>query len=343
MNIEELKNRIYNDFISSFKNAITPLKKSFFEQLSNTLSATFQLLYIYLNRIINDSFLTTCTKDRVLNYFAPLKNIVRKEPTISNGIIRFTGVDTTLVPTGAILIYNELEYITIEDGTIASGFVDINSESVEKGTISNTLANIDMFLSSPIVGIDNKAISILGFNGAIDEETIESVRTRTKQKFATTTQIDNDNFYKSLANEVSNVKAAFISDNKNGVGTFGVTILTFSNNGVPVQSDIDDVEQHFIDSKAIPVYVEPEYFIPDIISQAFTIQLAIDNEANQTLITQAIRDYIYLVQKPDTLFEFSGLSDFIQTLGARLISPSPTSSFTPADNQVIDIGIITWI
>ena len=342
MTIQQLKDRIYNDFVSSFQNAITPLKKSFFEQLSNTLAATFQLVYIYLDRILNDSFLTTCTESRVLNYFAPLKNITRKEPTVSEGIVRFTGTDTTLIPTGTVLIYSELEYVTIEDGTISSGFANINCESVEKGSVYNTLANIDLFLSVPIVGIDNKATSTFGFSGAIDEETIESVRTRTKQKFATTTQVDNDNFYRSLANEVSNVKASFVSDIKNGVGTFGITILTFSNNGVPTQTDIDAVEQYFIDNEAVPIYVFTEYFLPTITNQNFTIQLAINDADNQTIISQLVRDYLYLVQKPNTTFKYAGLSDTLQANGARLISPDPSSEDTLDDDEVLDLGVITW-
>ena len=342
MTIIELKSRIYNDFIASFQNAITPLKKTFFEQLSNTLSATFQLVYIYLDRIFNDSFLTTCTENRVLTYFAPLKDLARKEPTVSSGTVTFTGVDTTVIPTGTILIYNELEYITLADGTITSGTVDILCESVEKGTLSNTLANITLTLSTPITGVDNDAISTIGFTGAIDQETIESVRTRTKQKFATSTEVDNDNFYKSLANELSNVKATFISSNKSGVGTFGVTVLTFSNDGVPVQADIDEVEQYFIDNNAVPSYVEAEYFIPTIVSQDFTIQLAINDASNQATVEQAVRDYLYLVQKPAVAFEFQPLADFIQTLGARMISPVPTSSVTPASDEVLDLGTITW-
>ncbi len=343
MNILELKNRIYNDFISSFQNAITPLKKSFFEQLSNSLSATFQLLYIYLDRVLNDSFLTTCTKDRVLRYFAPLKNITRKLATVSTGVIRFTGLNTTIVPTGTILIYNELEYITIVDGTIDLGYADINATSVGTGSENNTLANIDIFLSIPITGIDNKALSTLGFNSAIDDETVESVRTRTKQKFASPTNIDNDNFYKSLANEVPNVKAAFISSIKNGVGTFGVTILTFSNNGVPVQADIDAVEQYFIDNSAVPTYVESEYFLPVIISQAFSIQLAVNTVTNQDQLSQAIRDYLYLTQKPNSTYYFANLAKFIQSNGARLVSPLTTDSLVLASNEIIDLGVITWI
>lgn len=343
MTIEELKNRIYNDFISSFKNAITPLKKSFFEQLSNTLSAAFQLIYIYLDRILNDSFLTTCTVTRVLSYFAPLKNVIPKEPTVSIGVIRFTGVNTTLVPTGTTLIYNQLEYITIADGTITTGFADIESESVGKGTENNTLTNIDLSLSSPIIGVDNKATSTLGFNGAVDKETDESVRTRTKQKFATSTQVDNDNFYKSVANEVANVKASFVSSIKNGVGTFGITILTFSNDGVPIQADIDAVEQFFIDNEAVPTYVEAEYFLPVIVSQNYSIQLAINDVATQNIISQLIRDYMYLVQKPATSFEFQGLADVLQANGARLVSPDPTSSIALADDEVLDLGVITWL
>jgi len=343
MTIQELKDRIYNDFIAAFKNAITPLKKSFFEQLSNAQAATFQLLYIYLDRILNDSFLTTCTKDRVLGYFAPLKNIERKDPTKSTGIIKFTGVETTVIPSGTILLYNDLEYQTTADGTITAGIANIDSESVGTGTLNNTLASIDMFLASPIVGIDNKAISVLGFSGAIDKETIESVRTRTKQKFATTTQVDNDNYYKSLANELSNVKATFISDLKNGAGTFGVTILTFSNDGVAVQADIDEVGQYFIDNDAVPTYVEAEYFLPTITDQAFTIQLAINDTTNQDSVSQSIRDYLYLEQKPSTTFEYSGLSDFLQTLGARLVSPLPTDTDLLADDEVLDLGTVTWI
>ncbi len=342
MTIEELKDRIYNDFIASFKNAITPLKKSLFEQISNILAATFQLVYIYLERIINDSFLTTCTKDRVLTYFAPLKNVSRKEPTISIGIIKFTGINGTNVPTGTIVLYNELEYATTEDGAILSGYIEVNAESVEKGSLSNTLGDIDMFLSNPIVGIDNEAHSTLGFSGAIDEETIESLRTRTQQKFATSTEIDNDNFYKSLANELPNIKASFISDNKNGVGTFGVTALTFSNNGVPAQSDIDAIEQYFIDKKAVPVYVECQYFLPNIINQDFTIQLAINDASNQAIVEQSMRDYIYLIQKPSTDFKYDSFADYLQTGGARLISPSTDTVLTLLSDQVLDIGTITW-
>lgn len=343
MTIQELKDRIYQNFITSFKNAITPLRASFFDQLSNSLASTFQLVYIYLNNIIKDSFLTTCTQDRVLTYFAPLKNITQKEATkATSQTLRFTGNDGEIIPINTKLIYNELEYETTEEATIAAGFADVVAQSVEVGSINNTLANIDLFLTVSIAGIDNKAISIDGFTGAIDLETIESVRTRTKQKFAAPTQIDNDNFYKSLANEIPNVKASFVADVKNGVGTFGLTILTKSNNGIPLQADIDTVEQYFIDNNAIPAYVEVEYFLPIIVNQNFTILLVSNTPEKQKEVSQAIRDYIYLFQKPGTTFQFSGLGDYLQTFGARLNNPDPASDIALAENEVLDVGTITW-
>ena len=343
MTILELKNRIYNDFIASFKNAITPLKKSFFEQLSNSLSATFQLLYIYLDRIQKDSFLTSCTSDRVLNYFAPLKNITRKSPTKATASVTFYGTDATIIPTDTKLTYNNLEYTTIEPGTILNGVANVNCESVKSGTVNNTLAGIDMFLSSPIVGVNNKAYCQLGFSGAVDEETIESVRTRTRQKFATASYVNNDSFYKALANEVPNVKASFISDNKYGVGTFGITILTYSNSGVPTQADIDEVQAYFESKNAVPIYVGVDYFLPVITPVDFSIQLAINDATNQESVSTSIKDYLYLTQKPNTTYEFSGLAEYLQSLGARLVIPATTDTQVIADNEVLDVGVITWI
>jgi len=343
MTILELKNRIYNDFIASLKNAITPLKKSFFEQISNSLSATFQLLYIYLDRIEKDSFLNSCSSDRVLKYFAPLKNITRKNPTKATATVTFYGTDATIVPTGTKLVYNNLEYITIEDGTILLGVANVKCESVKSGTLNNTLQSIDMFLSVPIVGINNKAHCVDGFSGAIDEETIESVRTRTRQKFATASYVNNESFYKALANELPNVKASFISDNKYGVGTFGITILTYSNDGVAVQADLDELKAYFESKNAVPIYVSVDYFLPLITKVDFSIQLAINDATNQASVTQSIKDYLYLTQKPNTTYAYAGLAEYLQSQGARLVIPATTDTKVIADNEVLDVGVITWL
>ena len=343
MTILEIKNRVYNDFVTSFKNAITPLKKSIFEVFSYTLASTTNLLYIYLDRVQADSFLTTCTKQRVLNYFAPLKNISRKNATTSSGMVKFTGVDGSVVPINTIIIYNEFQFITMASGTITSGFVDILCNSVKQGTLCNTLENINLVLATPIVGVDNEVSSVSGFTGAIDQETIESLRTRVKQKFASPTNIDNKNFYKSLAMELPNVKAAFVSSTKSGAGTAGITILTYSNDGVPIQSDLDVVSQYFIDKKAVPIYVEFEYFIPIIIKQDFTIQLIINDVENQTRIEQLVRDYLYLFTDPFTTFQFSNINDLLQSNGARMNLPVIGGTIVLSNNEILDLGTITWI
>tara|TARA_R110002074_G_scaffold229867_1_gene401294 strand:+ start:473 stop:1504 length:1032 start_codon:yes stop_codon:yes gene_type:complete len=343
MTILEIKNRVYNDFITSFKNAITPLKKSIFEVFSYTLASTTNLLYIYLNRVQADSFLTTCTEQRVLNYFAPLKNISRKEATVSTGTVKFNGINGSIIPISTIIIYNKLKFITMAAGTISSGFVNIICNSIEKGTTSNTIANITLVLANPVIGVDNGTLSTSGFTGAIDQETIESLRTRTKKRFASPTNIDNKLFYKSSALEVSNVKATFVSAIKNGAGTAGITILTYSNNGVPSQADINTVEQYFINKKIVPAYVQFEYFIPTIINQDFTIQLIINDLENRTRIEKLIRDYLYLFVDPFTTFQFSNINDLLQSNGARMNLPVNTGTIVLASNQILDIGTITWI
>lgn len=341
--LQEIKNRIYNDFVASFKNAITPLKKSFFEVLANAVSGAIQLLYIYLDNVQKDSFLNSCTQSRVLNYFAPLLRLTQKEATIATGSVIFTGVNGSVVPAGTKVVYNSnLEYQTTVEGTIALGSIEIVCESIETGTVNNTINDISLFLVVPVSGVDNNASSTDGFSGAIDKETIESLRTRCIVKQGDSPLIDNNNYYKSLAMELSNVKAAFIADIKNGTGTFGVTILTYSNDGVAIQADLDEVEAYFVSKNAVPIYVDTQYFLPVIVYQDFEILLAVDNSDNQASVEQLIRDYIYLYQKAGTTFEFLGLSKALQEYSARLISPLPSDNIAIAIDEVLDAGTITW-
>lgn len=342
MTIKEIKDRIYKDFIATFKNAITPLRVSFFDKFSDSLAGTFQLIYIYFNNILKDSFLTTCTQSRVLSYFMPLKGLELKEATKSFGIGRFTGVEGSIIPNDTILLYNNLEYTTSASGTIVSGYSDVNIESVLTGSEQNTLSNITLALSIPVDGIDNSVISTGGLVGASDDETVENGRNRTKQAFASPTSIDNYYTYVTLAETLPNVKKAFVSPLKNGAGTFGITILTVGNDGVPVQADIDTVEQLFIDEQAVPIYVIPEYFLPTIITQDFTILLQDTSDTNKTYITQLIKDYLYIYQRPGNSFVFTGMAALLATKGARIIFPEPTSSTAIANDEILDLGVVTW-
>lgn len=342
--LQQIKDRVYNDFVVSFQNVITPLKKSFFEILSNSISASVHLLYLYLDNVKKNSFLHSCTQDRVTSYFAPLLGLSLKEATVSTGIARFTGVDTTTIPSGTKIIYNgSIEFITIGAGVITGGIADIQCTSSKTGTLNNTINNISLSLVVPIAGVDNIVVSTLGFLGAIDPETIESLRGRCITKQGKNPQIDNNNYYKTLALEVPNVRAAFISELKNGGGTFGVTILTNSNNGVPVQSDINAVEAYFIQQNGVPTYALAEYFIPTIIYQNLNILLAVESEENKTFIEQLAKDYIYRFQEPGTPFKFLGLSKILQANGARLSSPLPTATISLQLDEVLDIGSIFWI
>lgn len=341
--LQEIKDRIYNDFVASFQNAITPLNKSFFEVLANAISGAVQLLYIYLDNVSSDSFLNSCTQSRVLNYFAPLLRLTLKEPTVAEGTVSFTGVETTVIPIGTQVIYNSnIVYETIAEGTIASGAVDIVCQSVEKGTVSNTIGNIQLFLVVPVAGIDNDGFSTVGFSGAIDEETVESLRTRCIIKQGDSPQIDNNNYYKNLGNTLPNVKSTFISELKNGTGTFGVTILTYSNGGIPVQADIDEVEALFDSENAVPIYAETEYFLPTRVVQNFEILLAVNSSENQDDVNQLLMDYVYKFQEAGEDFEFLDLSKALQEKSARLVLPATTASVTLALNEVLDIGTVTW-
>jgi uncharacterized phage protein gp47/JayE len=342
ISLNDLKNRIYSDFISSFDNAITPVKKSFFDVLSNTIASVSRLQYIYLENVQKESFLNSCSEERLLNYFSPLNNVTRKTATKSTGIVTFTGVNGSIIPINTKVTHNNIEFTTTSSGTISNNSVDISVESVNAGILNNTLSNIQLFLNIPIAGVDTGLVSLNGITGAIDEETIENLRTRIINKQATNKEIDSINYYKSIINEVNNVKTGFLSERIFGNGTIGITILTKSNNGVPTQNDLDTVQAYLENRKAIPAYVNVTYFLPTIISQAFTILLSVNNTTNQTKIKKIMEDYIYEYQRLNSSFSYLGLSKILLNNGARLVSPAPTDATTISSVQVLDVGVITW-
>ena len=342
ISLNDLKNRIYTDFISSFDNAITPVKKSFFDVLSNTIASVSRLQYVYLENVQKESFLNSCSEDRLLNYFSPLNNVTRKTATKSTGIVTFTGVNGSIIPINTKVTHNNIEFITTSAGTISNNSVDISVESVNSGILNNTLSNIQLFLNIPIEGVDTGLTCLNGITGAIDEETIQNLRIRIINKQATNKEIDSINYYKSIINEVNNVKAGFVSERIYGNGTIGITILTQSNNGVPTQNDLDTVQAYLETRKAIPAYVNVTYFLPTIINQAFTILLSVNNTTNQTKIKKIMQDYIYEYQRLNSNFSYLGLSKILLNNGARLVSPAPTDATTISSVQVLDVGVITW-
>ena len=340
ISLNDLKNRVFTDFISSFDNAITPVKKSFFDVLSNTIASVSRLQYIYLENVQKESFLNSCSEDRLLTYFSPLNNVTKKTATKSVGTVTFTGVNASIIPINTKVTHNNIEFVTTSAGTISNNSVDISVESVNAGILNNTLSNIQLFLNIPIEGVDTGLTSLNGITGAIDQETIDSLRTRIINKQATSKEIDSINYYKSIINEVNNVKSGFVSERIYGNGTIGITILTKSNNGT--QNDLDTVQVYLENRKAIPAYVNATYFLPTIISQAFTVLLSVDNATNQTKIKKIIQDYIYEYQRLNSSFSYLGLSKILLNNGSRLVSPAPTDATTISSVQVLDVGVVTW-
>jgi uncharacterized phage protein gp47/JayE len=348
MTLIDLKNRIYSSFVASFTNAITPLRKSFFEVISNAMASVSNLLYLYLDNVQKNSFLNSCSQSRVLSYFAPLNRLTIKAATYAEGVIRFTGLPGTTIPLGTKVIYNNtsLEYETTVASTIdINGYVDITMKATSDnlGSQANTLPNIDLTLSVPILGINSAVVSTLGFTKGIDKETVESLRQRCMIKQGDSPLIGNRNYYRTLGNKISNVKATFISELVNGPGTFGITILTYSNNGVAIQQDIDDVEDYFTSLSSIPAYVKADYFLPTIIYTNIQILLAVNNDTNKAIVESLARDYIYLYQRQGGTFSFLGLSKILQNQGARLIDPEHSYEIDIALTEVLDIGTITWL
>lgn len=93
--------------------------------------------------------------------------------------IRFTGVNTTTVPSGTEVTTAEgIELITTEGGNIAFGELDVDLEAVEAGTAGNVAVSVVCDLATPIVGVDSQSTIIVELSDGADQETIEALRGR---------------------------------------------------------------------------------------------------------------------------------------------------------------------
>jgi len=141
------------------------------------------LLYGYLVWLADQLFIDTATTwflDRIANLYG----LPRKASTYTVGEVRFTGVNSTLVAEGTVVVNSDgIEYTTDEDVTVASGVADVSVTAAidSPGSVGNTL-DTELSLQSPEDELDTAVRVLSGFDNGVDEETDDALRDRLRQR-----------------------------------------------------------------------------------------------------------------------------------------------------------------
>ena len=225
----------------------------------------------------------------------------RKQPTYANGEIQFTGDDGTVIPLGTVLFgANLVQYQTITEGTIGTGFATAEAVALTAGVVGNLTDGTTLALSPAITGVESA--TLLGdMAGGVDTETDEQLRERILFRIQNPPMGGSEADYVRWAMSVPGVTRAWAAPEQ-GIGTITVRFLMDDlypdNYGLPTAADIMVVDAYI--EKMRPVTVKDTYVMaPVMLFYDLTIvNLTTDNATVRARIEQSLKDMEFAKAKP---------------------------------------------
>jgi uncharacterized phage protein gp47/JayE len=193
----------------------------------------------------------------------------RKEATLSQGSVSFTGQPGLVVPANSLLDYAvvDLSFETLEDATLGDAPAVVPIRALDPGSYGNLVAGTRLALRSPPDGVDHQAtVGPLDLYGGTDTETDEDLRARVLRRIRQPPMGGAQYDYEAWALAVPGVSKAWAVGNEMGIGTATVRFLMDETlrppDGWPTQEDINAVAD-YIDQKR-PVTVKDCYVVAPI-------------------------------------------------------------------------------
>lgn len=218
--------------------------------------------------------------------------VPRKLGERAKGILTFKGDENTLVPRNMeVTTDGNFRYITISQGYIKNGFVDIEVEADLVGTKYNIEANTTWNLPTEI--IINEVVNNNNFDGGINIESDDDLKKRFFEVVQNIRTSGNVNDYKFWSKEVVGVSNVDVYPLHAGNGT--VKVVASGDNRLPLDEDtLINCRQHVLESCPIGATVTV------ITTSLFnvSIELAVNVDVDYNLvdvkkeIEKSIRDYI---------------------------------------------------
>ncbi len=148
--------RVKSDFRTEV--GVNPLRRSPELGLLIALAGQSKGLYSHQAFIFRQCFPDSAEAQYFWRW-AAIYGITQKVAAQWQGTVTFTGVDTTVIPEGTELSRSDgVIYTTDEDGTIASGTVDIPCTAVDGGELGNLDDGDPLVLAGAIIDVDSDCL-----------------------------------------------------------------------------------------------------------------------------------------------------------------------------------------
>lgn len=314
--------------------------------LSDVFSGGLHLLYGLLAYVARQ---LVPGPDMALDYLvahARLYGLERKPAAVANGVFRITGTNTTVIPSGSLVVRADgALFNTTAEGTITTGEAFVEAVAQTAGAGGNLQLGSTLQLGVTIVGADPTVTAYSGWSNGTDTESATSLLERLLQRIRQTPQGGARKDYDRWARSLAGIYRTQVVPNARGAGTVDVFFLHEEGTGIgiPTEGQIEDA-QEFID-EVRPVTADVLMRAPTATGVAYTFALLEPDTSETRAAIQAELDALYA--RKALTSQTVHVSDHWQAaIGAAGVTAveitTPSAPLVPDQGQVFTRGVITW-
>jgi len=349
--LNTLIERKKSDIESSMPGVDMSMPGSVLGVLAAVLSGSDHSLYGYQDYIADQINPATATAENMENYARWLCGGMQRNPAApATGVVVFSGADNAVIPLGTIVQSSSgIDYITTTGVVIINGAGLVPVTSAVTGQLSNLVGGAQLFLVSPIAGVNGVAVVAAdGVTGGAYIESDEQLLSRMSDYVARKPNGGSVNDYKAWAKQVPGITRAWVMPHWLGVGRVGVYVVR--DNDVPIipsAGEIAAVQAHIDQVK--PVKATVTVYAPAAVTQTMTIAISPDTPA----VRDAVKAEIEAMFLQRAVVEDGNGSGVILLSHIRAAVSaaagendnnviSPAGNIIPNPGEIVRLGAITW-
>lgn len=322
------------------------LRRSILGVLSRVMAGAANALFGYLDWISRQMLPDTADGDQ-LQRWATIKDISRKLAMQAAGPVDFAGIDGSPIPVNTpIRRADGVNYQTTAAGVIAAGTATVEVQAIEGGLAGNTGFGVQLFLSSPLPGVQSQCtVSPLGITGGEDEETDDELRARLIQALSAPPHGGAEADYVRWTLEVAGVTRAWAFRNYLGIGTVGVTFAVDDDptGPIPTPAQVDQVRAYLEDGRR-PVTADLFVFAPQAEPVDVVLSVVPDNASVRADVEASLADLFLREAVPGQTLPLSQINEAISTATGETDHTlvAPAVDVVPPKGSMPTLGTITW-
>lgn len=345
-NIEEIKNKIYNQFYSRLKPLENTPKNDLVKVISEVESGIYHSILGDIDFLKKQIFPDTAEKDYLRAHWSD--RVPPLYPATASGTIEIKGTAGVSVPSGSVWKSTQGKtYFTTNSYVIGSdGTVEAEVQAENMGADSNLSAGSKLTLSSNLIAyVESEATVKKNIAGGTDGETDENYLVRVMNYYKASVNGKKGDFISWALESSSEVSLAWEFKNFNRFGALIITVLggNYSSGFIEVSNTAR--VQEYIENLAPPVIFT--VMAAEIIKINFTVDL-LDKEdtvANRNRIKDAYDSYFKEYAKPDLHLDAQTFRDLV--VDAQTITDA-TVTIEGGDKYITQIqfpvlGEIKWL